>query len=417
MKFLKSLIAPILAALLAAGAAQGAFFQWSTTANNNATADPTINWSEGMSPSSVNDSARAMMARAAEYRNDVAGAITTGGTSTAYTVTTNQVFTTLALMSGNKVAFVPHATNGGTVTLNVDGLGAKPLRTSPGVEVAAGVLVAGTPYVATYNNSAAVWYLQNYYANPFEVPLGTALDYSGTTAPNSNFVLAYGQCISRTTYSAYFSLVGTTFGACDGSTTFGVPDLRGRAVFGKDNMGGSAAGRIGNIVAGSFSGTSLGAAGGEEAHTLSTSTMPSHTHSGTTATEASHTHGVSIASDPGSAHAHAISNTTDTANASHDHTVPIQTRSIATGSGFAVDVYVPSGGSATTITSSTAAANHSHGLSLTTATEASHTHVVSGTSASGSAHSHTFTTGATGSGGAHNNMPPGIILNKIIRIF
>jgi hypothetical protein len=45
-------------------------WQWSTTAANNASADPSINWAEGQSPSTVNDSARAMMAAiAAQYQN------------------------------------------------------------------------------------------------------------------------------------------------------------------------------------------------------------------------------------------------------------------------------------------------------------------------------------------------------------
>jgi hypothetical protein len=68
------------------------FYNWSRTAASNATADSTVNWAEGMAPSAVNDSARAMMASTAAYRDDVAGAITTGGTSTAYTVTSYQIF-------------------------------------------------------------------------------------------------------------------------------------------------------------------------------------------------------------------------------------------------------------------------------------------------------------------------------------
>ena len=60
------------------------FFKWSKTANNNANADGTINWAEGQAPSTVNDSARAMMAAAAKYRDDIAG-VTTGGTATANT--------------------------------------------------------------------------------------------------------------------------------------------------------------------------------------------------------------------------------------------------------------------------------------------------------------------------------------------
>src|ERR1700742_4482075 len=106
-------------------------YKWSQTASADATADGTINWAEGQAPSTVNDSARAMMAAAAKYRDDIAG-VTTGGAATAYTVAPNQAFDSLANMDGKIVALVPHVTSGaGPVTLNVDGLGARALRSSP----------------------------------------------------------------------------------------------------------------------------------------------------------------------------------------------------------------------------------------------------------------------------------------------
>jgi microcystin-dependent protein len=254
-------------------------YLWSRTAASNSTADAQVNWAEGQAPSSVNDSARAMMASLAGYRDDIAGAIVTGGTSTAYTVTSYQVFDTLAHMSGQLIAFTPHATNGATVTLNVDGLGAKPLRPSPSVELVAGVLIEGTPYVALYDNSDAVWYLQNSYVNAYVVPVGACIDFFGTTAPNSSFVLPYGQAISRTTYSALFTMFSTTYGVGDGSTTFNVPDLRGRVVAGKDDMGGSSANRLTDADDG-LNGDTLGDTGGGETQTLVTGNLPAYTPSG-----------------------------------------------------------------------------------------------------------------------------------------
>src|SRR5215813_5149086 len=97
-----------------------AFWNWSKTAAANATADPTINWAEGQAPSSINDSARAMMAATAKYRDDIAGAIVTSGSSTAYTVSSYEVFDTFAHLNGQMIAFTAHTTNGATVTLNVD---------------------------------------------------------------------------------------------------------------------------------------------------------------------------------------------------------------------------------------------------------------------------------------------------------
>jgi microcystin-dependent protein len=265
------------------------FWKWSHTASANASADATINWAEGMAPSAVNDSARAMMARLAEWRDDVSGTIVTAGASTAYTLATNQGFDNLPDLNGAMIAFVPHTTNGATVTLAVDGLAAKPLRAAPGVELTAGVIVQGTPYVATYNNTDGAFYLQGFTANPYVIPIGGLLPYIGSSAPNSAFVLPFGQAISRTTYATLFALTGTTFGPGDGSTTFNVPDLRGRAVFGQDNMGGSAAGRI-TAAGGNFDGTVVGNAGGAQNHTLTTSEMPVHNHG---ITDPGHTHTLS----------------------------------------------------------------------------------------------------------------------------
>lgn len=256
-----------------------AMYHWSQTAASNATADPTVNFAEGQAPSSLNDSNRAAMASVAKWRDDIAGAITTGGTSTAYTVTSYSVFSSLSVMNGQVIAFTPHATNGATVTLNVDGLGAKPLRSAPSVELVAGVLVQGTPYTCIYNSSDQVFYLRDFYINPYVIPIGGFLDYAGTTAPNSAFVLPYGQAISRTTYATLFSLISTTFGTGDGSTTFNVPDLRGRVVAGKDDMGGSSANRL-TAADDGLNGDTLGATGGGETQTLVTANLPPYTPAG-----------------------------------------------------------------------------------------------------------------------------------------
>jgi microcystin-dependent protein len=259
-----------------------ALYTWSQTAGSNAASDGTINWQEGQAPSSVNDSARAMMAAVARYRDDISGAIATGGTSTAYTVTSYQVFDTLAHMNGVMIAFTPHTTNGATVTLNVDSLGGKPLRTSTGVELLAGMLIAGTPYVATYNNSDAAWYLHNFYGNPYNIPLGGCLPYFGSSAPNSGFVIPIGQAISRATYATLFALTSTTYGIGDGSTTFNLPDLTGRVLAGKEA---SATRLTSTYFAGDS--TALGATGGGESKTLVTGNLPAYTPSGTNATSTS----------------------------------------------------------------------------------------------------------------------------------
>jgi microcystin-dependent protein len=253
-------------------------YRWSQTAASNATADTSINWQEGQSPSSVNDSARAMMAAVAKHRDDISGAIVTGGTATAYTVSSHEVFDTLANLNGQIIAFTPHATNGATVTLNVDGLGARPLRSAPSTELLAGTLIQGTPYLALYNNSDATWYLHGFFGNPYNVPLGAGMDYWLPTAPNSSFVFPIGQAISRTTYATLFSAMGTTYGPGDGSTTFNLPDKTGRISAMKESV----ATRLTSTYFGGNS-ANLGATGGNESKTLVTANLPPYTPAGSVA--------------------------------------------------------------------------------------------------------------------------------------
>jgi microcystin-dependent protein len=75
------------------------------------------------------------------------------------------------------------------------------------------------------------------------VPIGAILAYAGSTAP-SGWVMCDGSAISRTDYATLYTAIGTGFGVGDGSTTFNVPDCRGRMLVGKDDMGGSAASRV-----------------------------------------------------------------------------------------------------------------------------------------------------------------------------
>jgi microcystin-dependent protein len=132
-----------------------------------------------------------------------------------------------------------------------------------------------------YNLANARWELLNPANTPPAIPSGTLMPYAGSSAP-SGWLLCYGQVVSRTSYAALFAVIGTGFGGGDGSTTFNVPDLRGRAVFGLDNMGGAAAGRITSAGSGIL-GTTLGAVGGDEhmqAHGHSASVSdPGHAHS------------------------------------------------------------------------------------------------------------------------------------------
>lgn len=68
------------------------------------------------------------------------------------------------------------------------------------------------------------------------IPIGTGFDYFGTTAP-TNYMFADGSAISRTTYSELFDIIGTTYGAGDGTTTFNLPDKRSRVSIMVDSEG------------------------------------------------------------------------------------------------------------------------------------------------------------------------------------
>lgn len=133
---------------------------WSKTAASNNTADSAVNWAEGQAPSSVNDSARGMMAATAKWRDDLNGSVATAGSSTAYTATSNQTFASLT--AGIEIACQFDEDCGATVTLNVDGLGAKPLRSAAGVELVAGAIKAGSVHRATYfTSNSGEWLLHD----------------------------------------------------------------------------------------------------------------------------------------------------------------------------------------------------------------------------------------------------------------
>jgi microcystin-dependent protein len=115
------------------------------------------------------------------------------------------------------------------------------------------------------------------------VPTGTVLAFAGPNVPNG-FIICDGRAISRTTFAALFTAIGTLYGAGDGGTSFNVPDYRGRAMVGVDNMGGTPANRLTSVSRpGGWDG--LAFFGGSEIYALTPAQLPAHTHSGTTGTE------------------------------------------------------------------------------------------------------------------------------------
>jgi microcystin-dependent protein len=188
------------------------------------------------------------------------------------------------------------------------------------------------------------------------VPTGSIISYIATAAPGG-WLLCDGSAISRSTYSALFALIGTTYGAGDTISTFNLPDMRGRVPVGY----GTGAG---------LTPRGLGSTGGAETHVLSVTELPQHTHSGSTSEDGSHTH---------------------THNANNDYPGAC----LAYRDGFNTRTAADNG--------------QQNELNL----DASAALVIN----SNGSHTHTFTTnGGTGGGAAHNNMQPFVVVNYIIKV-
>lgn len=140
-------------------------------------------------------------------------------------------------------------------------------------------------------------------------PPGSGMEFYGSSVP-SGWLLCDGSAISRATYAALFAVIGTTWGVGDGSTTFNLPDMRGRFPLGRAAAG---------------TGSALGSTGGSLDHTH---TGPSHTHSVN-----SHSHDMGNHTHPNSDHSHS--------QPLHTHTLGAHYHSAA---GSGADIAISSSG-------------------------------------------------------------------------
>ncbi len=224
----------------------------------------------------------------------------------------------------------------------------------------------------TYSASVPGW--RKTPENAASLPAGTIVQWPGATAP-ANWLICDGAAVSRTTYSSLFASIGVQYGSGDGSTTFNLPNLKGKVAVGFDGS--------------QTEFNTLGKTGGAKTHTLTEAEMPSHTHTGTTSSNGSHTHIVTVG---GGAHTHALPLGQQAGQNAND----IAYRS-GTSNGY--DGAFRTGFEAASSSYNSAMGTHTHTTSVST----------------DGAHTHTFTTGATGSGAAHNNLQPYIVLNYIIK--
>lgn len=235
----------------------------------------------------------------------------------------------------------------GTVTTELSDQLVKSLQIQSTVATGqAPLVVASTTAVQNLNADL----LDGYHASNFSRIIGEITIWPTDTPPDG-WKLCNGQALSRTSYGDVFAILGTIYGSGDGSTTFNLPDLRGRFALGQDDMGGSSANRVTAIQA-----DNLGQGAGAESHTLTVAELASHNH-----TQDAHNH-------TQDAHSHAVKYQSAGSNGAvaFKLATPVQ----ATGGG----------------TESATATNQA-----TTATNQS-----------------------TGGGSPHNSMPPYLTLNYII---
>lgn len=198
-------------------------------------------------------------------------------------------------------------------------------------------------------------------------PAGIIMPFAGTVAPE-NYLFCDGAAVSRTTYATLFGVIGTTFGAGDGSSTFNLPDLSGRVPLGVSQA------------------HALGSTGGSETVTLTESELPAHVHE-----------------VPQHGHADTIGATTP--EFSHSITQPafnyskpnFNQRSESSGYGYTAATG-----------SSTVAATRSTSVAVTAHAAANCTMSGGVTDNAG------FNSGTTGLGLGHDNMQPYIVTKYII---
>lgn len=182
---------------------------------------------------------------------------------------TSGVYSTYTLTAAGKALLDDASASDQRTTLGLGSLAT--LSSVTTTEIAAATLVTESDGIASNDNdttlptSAAVKdYVDDAVAAGTGAPAGAIVMYGGSDTP-TGWLRCDGSAVSRTTYAALFAVIGTTWGAGDGSTSFNVPNFAGRSPIGQ----GTGTGLTNRVQ---------GTTGGTETHTLTTAQIPSHTH-------------------------------------------------------------------------------------------------------------------------------------------